>query len=79
MDVTLYTRAGCHLCDDAKATLIRARANADFTLHEIDIDSDPALRNLYNDEAPVVLIDGKKAFKYTLTEGDFLKALAARS
>jgi len=78
MDVTLYTRAGCHLCDEVKQTLTRARAQADFTLHEIDIDSDPALSARYNDEVHVVEIDGKKAFKYSLTESDFLRVLKSR-
>ena len=78
MEVTLYTRAGCHLCDEVKQTLLRARSRATFTLREIDIDSDPALRAQYNDEVPVVAINGKKAFKYHLNEADFLKALAAR-
>jgi glutaredoxin len=78
MEVTLYTRAGCHLCDEVKATLLRARAHADFTLREVDIDSDPALRAQYNDEVPVVAIAGRKAFKYRLKEEDFLKALSSR-
>ena len=77
-EVILYTRAGCHLCDEVKQTLARARAHAAFTLHEIDIDSSPALRARYNDEVPVVLIDGKKAFKYHLNEEDFLRVLNAR-
>ena len=78
MEVTLYTRAGCHLCDEVKATLTRARAKTAFTLREVDIDADPELRARYNDEVPVVEIDGKKAFKYTLTESDFLKVLTSR-
>ena len=78
MEVTLYTRAGCHLCDEVKATLARARARAEFSLREVDIDSDPALRAQYNDEVPVVAIDGRKAFKYHLNEDEFLKVLRAR-
>ncbi|MBI2677818.1 MAG: glutaredoxin family protein [Candidatus Koribacter versatilis] len=78
MDVTLYTRAGCHLCDEVKQTLLHARAKAAFTLHEIDIDTDPALIARYNHEVPVVLINGKKAFKYHLNEADFLRVLNAR-
>ncbi len=77
--VTLYTRAGCHLCDDAKAVLDAARRKADFKLEVVDIDTDPALRRLYNEEAPVIAIDGKKAFKYRLTVDKFLKKLRARS
>ena len=77
-DVTLYTRAGCHLCDEVKATLLHARTRAAFTLHEIDIDTDPALRARYDHEVPVVEIDGRKAFKYSLTEADFLRVLNSR-
>ena len=76
--VTLYTRAGCCLCDEAKRVLEQARERAPFTLEEIDIDSDAELRRLYNEEAPVIAIDGRKAFKYHLEVREFLKKLAAR-
>jgi glutaredoxin len=78
MEVTIYTRAGCHLCDEVKAVLARARQKADFTLREVDIDSDPALLAEYNDQVPVVAINGKKAFKYHLKEDEFLKVLQSR-
>jgi len=77
--VTFYTRAGCHLCEEAKAVLAAARRRAEFEIEEIDVDSDPGLRALYNDEVPVVAINGKKAFKYRLETGAFLKALDGRS
>jgi glutaredoxin len=77
--VTLYTRAGCHLCEAVKQRLARARRRARFELEEIDIDSDPALRALYNEEVPVVAINGRKAFKYHLEEEEFLKKLRART
>ncbi len=77
-EVILYTRAGCHLCDEVKAVLARARRKADFTLREVDIDTDPALLAEYNDQVPVVAINGRKAFKYHLKEDEFLKVLQAR-
>lgn len=77
-EVTLFTRRGCHLCDEVKAVLDRARRKADFSLREVDIDSDPALVAEYNDQVPVVAIDGRKAFKYHLKEDEFLKVLQAR-
>ncbi len=77
--VTLYTRSGCHLCDAVKETLARARRRSEFELDEIDIDKDPALRALYNEEVPVVAINGRKAFKYRVDEQEFLKKLRARS
>jgi glutaredoxin len=76
--VTLYTRAGCHLCDDAKSVLIAAQRRAAFDYEERDIDADPELWRLYNEEVPVIAIDGRKAFKYRLTMDEFLKRLAAR-
>ena len=76
--VTLYTRAGCCLCDDAKQIIHAARVRADFDYQEIDIDSDPDLLRLYNDEVPVIAINHIKAFKYRMTMNDFLKKLAAR-
>ncbi len=76
--VTLYTRAGCHLCDDAKRVLAGARSRADFDYEELDIDLDPSLRRLYDEEVPVIAIDGRKAFKYRLDMNEFLKRLADR-
>jgi glutaredoxin len=76
--VTLYTRAGCHLCDEARKVLDSARGKAPFELDVLDIDRDPELLRLYNEEVPVIAIDGVKAFKYRLTERDLLKKLQAR-
>ena len=77
--VTLYTRSGCCLCDDAKRVLAEALRRADFDYEEIDIDLDPDLRRRYNDEVPVIAIDGAKAFKYKVELMPFLKTLAARA
>ena len=74
-EVVLYTRAGCHLCDEAKAQLRELRRKAAFTLREVDIDQDPELRQRYNDEVPVVFIRGRKAFKYRIDPRQFLKRL----
>ncbi len=76
--VTHVTRAGCCLCDDAKQVLTAARGRADFEFEEIDIDRHPEWLALYNDEVPVVVIDGSKAFKYKVNMNEFLKKLAAR-
>ena len=77
--VVLYTRAGCCLCDAAKSVLAEARGNARFDLEEVDIDGDEELRRRYNDEVPVIAIDGAKAFKYRVELTEFLKKLAART
>ena len=77
--VTLYTRRGCCLCEDAKRVLESARQRAGFDLDEVDIDGDADLRRTYNDEVPVIAINGSKAFKYRVTEPELLKKLAARA
>jgi glutaredoxin len=77
--VTLYTRAGCCLCDEAKIVLADARRHADFDYEELDIDLDPELRRRYNTQVPVIAIDHVKAFKYKVTRDEFLKKLAARA
>jgi glutaredoxin len=76
--VTLYTRARCHLCDDAKQVIVAARSRADFDYEEFDIDTDPELLRLYNEEVPVIAIDRRKAFKYRVDMNDLLKRLARR-
>ena len=76
--VTLYTRGGCHLCDEAKKVIDAARSRAEFDYEERDIDAAPELFRLYNEEVPVIAIDGRKAFKYRLDMNEFLKRLAAR-
>jgi glutaredoxin len=78
-NVTLYTRKGCCLCADAKRVLETVRRHAGFDLEEIDIDTDAELRRRYNDEVPVIAINGSKAFKHRVTERELLKKLAARA
>ncbi len=73
--VTLYTRPGCHLCEEAKREIRSAGATGAYTLEEIDIDTDPALVARYGWEIPVVLIDGATVFKYRLTAQEFLRQL----
>ena len=78
-EVILYSRKGCHLCDVVKHSLTRLSGSAGFTWQEIDIDADPDLFSRFNEEVPVVFIHGRKAFKYHMDEGEFLRKLASRS
>ena len=78
-DVIVYSRKQCHLCDEVKQKLHRLASSRLFHWREVDIDTDPELQRLYNEEVPVVFIDGRKAFKYTLDEKEFMKKLDARS
>ena len=75
-EVVLYSRKGCHLCQIVKESLAKLEKHASFTWREIDVDSDPEARRLYTDEVPIVLINGRKAFKYRMNEREFLRKLA---
>jgi glutaredoxin len=75
--VVVYSRRGCHLCEVVKESLAKLSRRGGFTWQEVDVDSDAELRRLYNDEVPVVFIDGHKAFKYRMDEQEFLKRLAS--
>lgn len=75
VEVILYTRSGCHLCDEAKEQIRRLQQEAPFLFREVDIDRDPELRQKYNEEVPVVFIGGKKAFKYRMDARQFLRRL----
>ena len=63
-NVVVYSRKGCHLCEVVKESLSKLSRHGAFTWHEVDVDTDPDLRRQYNDEVPVVFINGRKAFKY---------------
>ena len=61
--VTLYGKAGCHLCDDAREALRSVRLDRDFELEEVDVSLDPVLHARYGERIPVLAIDGEEAFE----------------
>ena len=73
--VTLYTRPGCHLCEEAKRAMLAARCEALYTLREINIDLDPELTRRYGWDIPVVLINDVETFRHRLTSSDFEREL----
>jgi len=73
--VILYTRPGCHLCEEAKEEMKAADCQARYTLEEINIEGDEKLKELYGWEIPVIFINGVKAFKYRLTAAEFKRRL----
>jgi glutaredoxin len=75
IDVVVYSKPGCCLCDEVKAKLEMLQASHAFTLREVNILEDPEAHERFKEEIPVVFINGKKAFKYYLDEEQFLKKL----
>jgi glutaredoxin len=63
-EVTLYTRAGCGLCEEAKVALAAVRLEVEFAYREVDVDSDPELFARHRYDIPVIEVDGRKAFKH---------------
>jgi glutaredoxin len=66
--ITLYSRPGCHLCDEARETLRRVQTRAPFTLDEVDITTDDALHARYLERIPVVAHNGQDWFEYEVDE-----------
>ena len=58
--VTLYSRPGCHLCDEARVVVERVCAEVGTSYVEVSIDDDPALQERYGEEIPVTLVDGRQ-------------------
>jgi glutaredoxin len=73
--VVIYTRPGCHLCDEAKSEIARADCPDLFQLEEVNIDDDPELARRYGYDIPVVTINGAHVFKHRLDAADFLREL----
>jgi thiol-disulfide isomerase/thioredoxin len=77
--LTLYSRPGCHLCDEMKTVVQRVvRANkAPIAVEEVDISSSRDLEARYGLEIPVLLVDGRKVAKYRVTDGELMRILAS--
>ena len=63
-EVVLYGKAGCHLCEEARAEIDRVRARRRFDLREVDVSLDPVLHARYGERIPVVAVGGREAFEY---------------
>jgi glutaredoxin len=74
--VTLVTRTGCHLCEEAERLLRRLSAELGFAYREVDVDASPVLQDEFSDRVPVILLDGKEHGYWRVEEPRFRKALA---
>jgi glutaredoxin len=70
--VTLYTKADCHLCEEALQALERVRAELPFELAVHDITLDEDLHRAYFERIPVVSVDGEELFEY-FVDADLLR------
>jgi len=58
--ITLYTRPGCHLCDDARAVIEAVCADLGESYEEIDITGDDELEDRFTEDVPVTFVDGRQ-------------------
>ena len=75
LDVTLYTRPGCHLCDEAKMQIAPLLAGCGARLREVNIDADPVLRGRYDWDVPVLFLGGRKVAKHRVDLKQFRRQL----
>ena len=74
--LTFYSRADCCLCDEMKAVIDDVGRTVPFELEVVDVDTDLALVAAYGHDVPVLLVDGRKAFKHRLDAAALRRRLA---
>jgi glutaredoxin len=75
IQIEIYSRPGCHLCDEAKAVIEPFKERYSLELKVTDVDSDIKLREAYGYEIPVVMINGKEAFRHRVDRAAFERKL----
>ena len=80
--ITLYSRPGCHLCDEMKAVVERVARSlspaVSVTVDVVDISADPQLEARYGVDIPVLLIAGTKAAKHRVSEDELRRIIRGR-
>ena len=74
-DVTLYTRPGCHLCEEAKAAIAPLLREFGAILHEVNINDAPELNERYRWDIPVIFIGQRRAAKHRVDLAQFRRQL----
>ena len=74
-EVVLYGKAGCHLCEEARAVLDEVRARRPYDLVEVDVSLDPVLNARYGERIPVVEVAGEDAFEFFVDSAALVRLL----
>ena len=77
--MTLYTRPGCHLCEEAKAAIAPLLKEFGATLREVNVEEDAVLRERYGEDVPVIFLGARKAAKHRVDTKQFRRQLAEAS
>lgn len=73
--VIVYSRPGCHLCDDAKNVIEEVKQEVDLTLEEVNIENDLDLLQKYRFDIPVITINGVEAFRHRVDASRLREAI----
>jgi glutaredoxin len=73
--VIIYSRPGCHLCEEAKEAMRAADCPGEYTLDEVNIENDPELYERYKDDIPVITFNGVETFRHRLTGDAFRRRI----
>ena len=76
--MTVYTRVGCHLCEQALNALGRLGDEVPFELRTVDIEADEQLHRAYLERIPVIALDGEELYDFFVDEADLRRRLEAR-
>lgn len=82
LEIILYSRKDCHLCDVAERVLFEELGKRRLTFRKIDVDSAEELRDRFGENVPVIMVDGLPAFKHRVNAqalNDYLEDLTRRS
>lgn len=78
LEIALLGKPDCHLCEVAESVVERVCARLSLRWEKINIEDHPDLYDRYKEEIPVLLVDGRKLFKYRTNEPDLMKFLSRR-
>jgi glutaredoxin len=73
--VVLYGKPGCHLCEEARATVVAVREEHPFELEEVDVSIDPELHRVYGERIPVLTVDGDELFEFHVDADELARRL----
>ena len=78
LKIALLGKPECHLCEDAEIVVQKVCARLFLSWEKINIEDHPDLYDRYKEEIPVLLVDGRKLFKYRTNKPDLMKSLSHR-
>ncbi len=75
INIEIFGKKDCHLCEEAEEVLHRIQADYDFHINHIDITQNEELFKKYGEEIPVIFLNGEKIFKYKIDEQQLINIL----